>query len=151
MLNVDLDNIITQDELASRADEILRKADEEKKIVVVTRGGRPAVAILKIEELEALSGRSVTPNLPTGSTPSESGTPAWSSAPAALPSMEAPAPAAEAPLPAMGMPVSPLEEPLPGVATETVVPPVAPIAEMTAPVSPMANPTGLPDMPAETV
>jgi prevent-host-death family protein len=64
MLHVDLDNILTHDELASKAEEVLRKSDEEGKIVVITRNGRPAVAVLKLEQLEELSGRTVSTNTP---------------------------------------------------------------------------------------
>jgi hypothetical protein len=77
MLHVDLDNILTHDELASRVDAVLKEADEENAIFVITRNGRPAVAILKLEELEQLSGRSVSPNMPSSALPGmEHNTPA---------------------------------------------------------------------------
>jgi prevent-host-death family protein len=69
MLHVDLDNILTHDELASKAEEVLRKADEERQIVVITRNGRPAVAVLKLEQLEELSGREVSTNHPATELP----------------------------------------------------------------------------------
>lgn len=81
MLHVDLDNILTNDELATKADEVLRKTDDEGKIVVVTRNGRPAVAILKLEQLEELSGRTVSTNTPPAEFPGV--TPPENSAPAA--------------------------------------------------------------------
>lgn len=69
MLHVDLDNILTNDELASRADEVLKKADEDRQIIVITRNGRPAVALLKLEQLEELSGREVSTNHPAADLP----------------------------------------------------------------------------------
>lgn len=73
MLHVDLDNILTHDELAPKAEEVLRKVDEENKIMVITRNGRPAVAMLKLEELENLSGRTVVPAMPVTEHPATSG------------------------------------------------------------------------------
>lgn len=64
MLNVELNNIVTNDELAQKADDVLRRVDEQGQIVVVTRNGRPAVALIKIEQLEELSGRTVTTEHP---------------------------------------------------------------------------------------
>jgi PHD/YefM family antitoxin component YafN of YafNO toxin-antitoxin module len=94
MLHVDLDNILTNDELASRVDAVLQEADEQNAIFVVTRNGRPAVAILKLEELEKLSGREVSAQTPATTLPgSEHGTAATESAPAPMPEQQQSAPA----------------------------------------------------------
>ncbi|HSI20488.1 MAG TPA: type II toxin-antitoxin system prevent-host-death family antitoxin [Verrucomicrobiae bacterium] len=128
MLHVDLDNILTHDELGSKAEEILRKADEEGKILVVTRNGRPAVAILKIEQLEELSGKTVSPATPT---PNLAGFGADADAAPAAPLVNTPNPAMQ------GVPGQSQPQPAP---------------EMPAPMAPPSmgtpNPDGLPDMPA---
>lgn len=103
MLHVDLDNILTHDELAHKAEEVLRKADDEGKIVVITRNGRPAVAVLKLEQLEELSGRTVSTNQQPVEIPGvETGAPHPSSAPAEpSPVAEMPADAPRSDLPDM--------------------------------------------------
>lgn len=128
MLHVDLDNIVTNDELVSKAEEVLRKADDEGKIVVVTRNGRPAVAILKLEQLEELSGRTVNTTAQPVSAPAV--TPmAPPAEPAQVPAMPmaqpevAPAPMSDSP----SMASQPQHTPQPEVA--------------------QPNPSGLPDMP----
>ena len=56
MLHVELDNILTEEEATSQITSLLQRADEEKSLFVVTRNGKPSVAILKLEQLEDLSG-----------------------------------------------------------------------------------------------
>jgi hypothetical protein len=123
MLHVDLDNILTQDELSHRADEVLKKADEEDKILVVTRGGRPAVAILKLEQLEKLSGREVAPASPPTEVAAPSEAPAAPAVPPAVDSAPVSTPPAAEPS-AMPAP-QPLDQPEPQ----------------------NPNPAGLPEMP----
>jgi prevent-host-death family protein len=126
MLHVDLDNILTHDELGSKVEEVLRKADDEGKILVVTRNGRPAVAILKLEELEKLSGHAVSPNTPATTVDA--------------PSMDS----------HMGM------EPHVDAAPTPSTPPVQPLmhpaevaSNMSAASPTMPDPSGLPDMPED--
>ena len=39
MLHVDLDNILSDEQAISQVSELLRRADEDKEIIVVTRNG----------------------------------------------------------------------------------------------------------------
>ncbi len=130
MLHVELDNILTHDELASKAEEVLRKADENNQILVITRNGRPAVAVLKLEQLEELSGRQVSTNQP----------------PVELPHMNANA-VATPPPPAAPMPPLP-DQPMATVFTPAPMPGEAPVVSdmPTAPLLADAE-SGLPDMP----
>jgi prevent-host-death family protein len=134
MLHVDLDNILTHDELATKAEEVLRKADDEKKIVVITRNGRPAVAVLQLEMLEELSGKTVSSVQP----------------PVVVPPLEPP----------MSTPPAPPAEPVVTPPSEPLsAPPVAEMPHFDASAAPAPEPmieqpeqqpkdeSGLPDMP----
>jgi hypothetical protein len=59
MLHVELENILTEDELAGKLATVLARADAEKQIYVITRGGKPSLAIIDLPQLENLSGRDV--------------------------------------------------------------------------------------------
>lgn len=59
MIKVDLDKIITTNALKAHLDEILYQTEEEEQIFVVTKKGRPRAAIINVDYLEELTGRSV--------------------------------------------------------------------------------------------
>ncbi len=59
MLHVELDNILTEDQITTQIHDVLQRADENKELFVVTRAGHPAVAVLNLQMLEDLSGRTV--------------------------------------------------------------------------------------------
>ena len=61
MLHVPLGNIFSEDEAARQFRLLVERVDGRHELLVVTKNSRPAVAMISVEELERLSGHSVTP------------------------------------------------------------------------------------------
>ncbi len=68
MIHVELEDIVTHDEFVNRAAALAQAADEEGRVIVVTRNGRAAVALVSLPQLEEISGKRAhaagTPILP---------------------------------------------------------------------------------------
>lgn len=126
MIPIDLENIFTEDDAVAKAKELFEKVDTKKEVVLVTRSGKPAVALVNVAHLEELSGRSLSPQ----STPNEN-----SAAPAPSSPLVPPAQPVVEPSPLQDMPD------LPPVTPPSTTPPVtsAP-APGTLPIP--AEPTG---------
>lgn len=59
MISVDLDKIITAQALQSHLESILYEVEEQEKMFVITKKGRPRAALINVDYLEELTGRSV--------------------------------------------------------------------------------------------
>lgn len=157
MLHVELENILGEDDAVRKARELIDLVDTTKAIVVVTRQNRPAVALIDVEQLENLTGRTVTPVAPLTSAPTEvvrapmSESVPVAAAPLVDPVMPNPAPEMAPALPELpDLPDMPAEQPV-AAATPTLPAapnPVAPLDGMpAAPVTPPPFPP-MPAMPA---
>jgi prevent-host-death family protein len=64
MIHVELTNIITNHEAIRRGAKLFEEVEHTKEVMVVTINNKPAVALIDIAQLEALTGKSVTPVAP---------------------------------------------------------------------------------------
>lgn len=132
MLHIELENIVSESEAIEQIGALIAKVDGSENIAVITRNNHPAVALIAVNQLEILTGRSVKPALPIKPSSIESDA---VSAPQPLPmgddpvlKMETPPTPALPELPAMEVP-------------EVVAPPLA----FSQPAAPMAP--ALPELP----
>jgi len=59
MIKVDLDKIITAKALQEHLEQILLETEEEEKLFVITKNGRPKAALINVDYLQELTGRNV--------------------------------------------------------------------------------------------
>jgi|GEM_PF-3519164 len=143
MLHVELENILGEDDAVRRARELIDLVDKTKQLVVVTRQNRPAVAMIDIDQLEKLTGRTVTPVAPLPSSHPAAEEP-FATTPAAMPAPmlnelpDLPLPPLENP--PFSTPPTPLEAPAPAA-----LPNMPDLPDFSAPVT---SSSPLPEMPA---
>ena len=65
MLHVDLDHILTQETALSHIQDIFSQVESSGEIYLVTAQGKPAIALMNIEQLEQLTGKLNTPTTET--------------------------------------------------------------------------------------
>ena len=65
MLHVEIENILSEEDAVAKARDLIDRVDVEKLLVVITRQNRPAVAMIDVPTLEALTGKTVTPVAPS--------------------------------------------------------------------------------------
>ena len=134
MLQVDLENILTEEDALQKINDIFSHVENQKETYVVTSGGRPKVVIMSIDQLEKMGG--------------------MSSIPEPMPMAEAPAPMAPMPEPALPeMPTAPVMDlgtPPPAPAMPDFTAPMPEPAPQMAQAQPANVPpmTGSLDMPA---
>ena len=125
MLQVDLDNILPEEDALQRITDIFQHVEEKKEVYVITKGGRPVLAIVDIEHLEKdMDGMTVQ---------NSSSEPEAPIAPA-----EPPAPAPYTPIPV------PVAEPLASIPETPGIEPIAAVPTMSS----GDSLPSMPDMPA---
>ncbi|MEI6478433.1 MAG: hypothetical protein WCO52_05610 [bacterium] len=166
MLHIDLNNILSEEDALQKISDIFTKVENEKVTYVLTKSGRPVLAIVDIDQLEQnfktvgidapaapVEMPAVQPTMPslTASPSASMPTMSESTSPAAAsaiisPTMAAPAPVAPpvpmaAPDP-MAAPANPINAPwaeeLPDETAPVAAPVVAPVAPAAPPVDPAA-------------
>lgn len=103
MIHVELEDIVTHDEFVNRAAALAQAADEEGRVIVVTRNGRAAVALVSLPQLEEISGKRAhaagSPILPAAEVTELPAAPAVADEPSEPKQEEAPAPLPKSDLP----------------------------------------------------
>lgn len=119
MLHVDLDKILTEEDAVGKITDIFNRVENEKETYIITKNGRPAVAIISIDQLEQQQG-SVTmeENKPESENPAPASTPTTAPTPNLAPAVSLPPPPPPMDLPSMDLP------PLMGTDTLANPPPV---------------------------
>ncbi len=155
MLHVELDNIFTEEDALTHIKDIFEHVETTKELYVITKGGRPVLAIIDIDRLEADQGR-VTMPTPIPTTPLTTQPPVPAAAFETAPLVTSPATPEVSITPIPVAPVVVAPAPLPEAAWAAAVPPPAavpvepPAVPITqSPQAPVAAPTAptLPDMP----
>lgn len=67
MLQVELDNILTEEDALGKIQDIFHKVEDENQTYIITKSGRPAVAIISVEKLEQHEGKLIMPPADTPS------------------------------------------------------------------------------------
>lgn len=118
MLHVDLDKILTEEDAVGKITDIFNRVENEKETYIITKDGRPAVAIISIDQLEQQQGGvTMEENKPENPAPTEAPpTPVQVPNPAQATSLPPPPPPMD--LPSMDLP------PLMGTDTLANPPPV---------------------------
>ncbi|MCC2631594.1 MAG: hypothetical protein K0S20_293 [Patescibacteria group bacterium] len=130
MLQVDLNNILSEEDALTRIKEVFDHVENQKEIYVVTKNDRPVLAIVDIDHLEnGMNGMTM-----------ESSTPAPS--PQTAPPAPAPMPAPEPPMATPAEFSMPFMETIP---TETA----APLQDMPDMITPTFGSNPLPPPPVE--
>lgn len=158
MLQVDLQNILTEEDALQKIQDIFTHVENEKETYVVTKDGKPVLAIVDVATLERIPDDALTPAPVAASVAPPISEPAMPEF--GLPPLDVPEPPVDTPpiIPTLP-PAEPAAEisadpaptgfsPLPPLETPVAEAPVAPAAPVT-PVAPQNNEDDLPDMPED--
>lgn len=157
MLQVELDHILPESDAYSRIREIIENVEQEKEVYVVTKEGRPVVAIVNVDLLDSVQDIAATPQTAPldslfglATAPAAEATPTFTEVPPTvlppLPEPIAEATPATVAAPAFAPPVTPEYIPAPMAEAQTYTP--APMAAApTYPTAPSPEPTPI-GMPA---
>jgi hypothetical protein len=131
MLQVELDHILPEDAAFAKMREIINHVEQEKEVYVITKDGRPMVAIVNVDQL------ATTPEVQQATATQPTGLGFFAPAPTVnSPEPEAFVEPAQAPVPpplAPAMPVTP--EPEPSFST---LPPLPPLPDLNPPLAEQA-------------
>lgn len=140
MLQVDLDHILPESDAFERIREIIAHVEQEKEVYVLTKDGRPVVAIVNVDLLQTLPDSAPTSQV--GALDS-----LFNLAPAAA--VESPMPSF-IPAPSVIVP-EPISAPAAWPTAAPLSAPVLPPLPPTSALPPLPSPTALPDFPLTTV
>lgn len=64
MIHADLDKILPEPDALEQITQIFHEVENYKELYVITKGGRPALAVINVDYLEELTGKPVAKDIP---------------------------------------------------------------------------------------